>query len=57
MKGYLKKLLKAHELWRIKGISVDLVIITVDEGIIPSASHHVNEIVSVSHKRELINTP
>jgi cyclic beta-1,2-glucan synthetase len=54
----LKKLLKAHELWRIKGITVDLVIITEDEG---SYNHplltQVNEIVSVSHIREHINTP
>ncbi|OQB16078.1 MAG: N,N'-diacetylchitobiose phosphorylase [Firmicutes bacterium ADurb.Bin193] len=53
----LKSLLEIHELWRIKGQIIDLVIISEDEG-----SYNqplitaIRDIVSVSHVRELVNT-
>ncbi len=51
----LRSLLQIHELWRIKGKSIDLVIISEDEGsYIQPLLTAIHEIISISHIRELV---
>ncbi|MCK9479512.1 MAG: hypothetical protein M0R40_08460 [Firmicutes bacterium] len=53
----LKKLLKAHELLRFKGLAVDLIIITEDVGSYNQPLlNAVRELVSVSHLREHVGS-
>ena len=54
----LRQALNAHEFFRIKGIAVDLVVISETDGsYIQPVSTAAYEIVSVSHARELVNIP
>jgi len=54
----IRQTLNAHEFFRVKGIAVDLVIISETDGsYIQPVSQAVYEIVSVSHARELLNLP
>jgi cellobiose phosphorylase len=52
------QILKAHEYWRMKGLSVDLVILNEDEGSYTQPLQNLlRDIVSVSHARELQDKP
>lgn len=50
------KLLEAHELWRRKGLKVDLVFLAEDEaGYVQPLQDNIREAVSASHARDLMN--
>jgi len=52
----VRQTLNAHEFFRVKGIAVDLVIISETDGsYIQPVSQAVYEIVTISHARELLN--
>jgi len=54
----IRQTLNAHEFFRVKGIAVDLVIISETDGsYIQPVSQAVYEIVTISHARELLNLP
>jgi len=54
----VRQLLKAHEYWRMKGLTIDLVIIHEDEGSYTQPlKDMIRDIISVSHARELQDKP
>ncbi len=54
----LRQLLKAHEYWRMKGLTVDLVVINEDEGSYTQPLQDlIRDTVSASHARDLQDRP
>jgi cellobiose phosphorylase len=50
------KLLKAHELWRMKGLKVDLVLLAEDEGgYVQPLQDSIRAAIFASHARDLVN--
>ncbi|MBC7765438.1 MAG: glycosyl transferase [Hyphomonadaceae bacterium] len=52
----VKQAIKSHEYFRMKGLSLDLVILEEEEGSYTQPlSHELSELISVSHARELLD--
>jgi len=54
----VRQILVVHEYWRLKGLTVDLVILNEDEsGYIQTFQDSLRDLVSMGHARELMNQP
>jgi len=55
---FVQEVLKAHEFWRIRGLNVDLVILTEDQASYTQPVHNqIQELLTITHARDLIDRP
>jgi cellobiose phosphorylase len=55
---FVRDVLKAHEFWRVRGLNVDLVILTEDQSSYTQPIHsYMQDLLSITHARDLKDRP